>query len=213
MKNSIWVWNLYKKDIKKFNQYLIDHNITEVILYWDCFSKVYDELHKLNKNIGFSVLQGDQCKKSFIQITKEIDSVLNVYPEKSKVHLDLEYPKGADYKFYLNTLNKVIDYYNDNEYFIEIATEVWNLDPRYKKIINKTDELFLMNYSKTWWKTILKGIFWYHKPFNQGIETIKEVSHINLKKEDYNKLNKFSKLFKNYRGIALHHWGSIKDDL
>ena len=210
MKNkALWVWYLNKLQIEKFIQYVKDNNYTKIMLNWESIDKNYPVI-KNELGIDVSILIGDQNKLTAKEIISRLESV-NHLSEIKQIHLDLELPSIKEINSYLNTLYEVVTYFKDKDYKVEIAVETWNLHPTYKSILNKADEWYLMNYSKHWFTTILKGFGWYSKPFYMGVETIPEMNKICLREQEYSILDKVSNLlFKNYKGLAIHHYGSVR---
>lgn len=207
LNKSLWCWNLREEDFDEFVRIIKRDKFTKVIMTYNCLDKYYYRLIKSLPEIEFVHLIGDQCKLTSKEIIDKLEFCHTLHNTKT-VHLDLEYPKGADYRQHITTLKEVITHFKDKGYKVELDVETWNILPSYRKVSKLADEWFLMNYAKTWFMTILKGIFYYGKPFNQGIETIPELDKINLKEKDYNKLIDYSKLLNNYQGVAIHHWWS-----
>jgi hypothetical protein len=197
---SLWVWWLNHNEISKLRDFCDKEYITKIYINHELYEK-----YNYSVNAVFVPLIG--C------IDKDKTAKDIIVPLDAKiVHLDIELAEGETREHFNKKLEKVIDYYKSKGFRVELDVETWNKDPNYIRIIHKADEWALMSYHRSWFRTLLKSIWYINKPYWVGVETDPKFEHVVLqdRENSINKINFLSKLFKNYKGVALHHWGTLK---
>ena len=211
----MWVWYIQSHEAKILKDYCKRYGISQIFVSHQSFLRAHKTLKKLEKD-GIKVIPmiGDTGQKLS---AKDIQLLLKQFFELGEkvVHFDLELGNGK-----IDNLNNQLKnalYYAQYDLGMkaEVDVEWWILNKEYKQIVKDADEWYLMNYCKTIIGTLFKALRWRCKPFHMGVETNPEFEHVRL--IDYNKklpnLHKWSKiLFRNYKGISLHHWATMRDD-
>lgn len=205
----MWVWNIDRKEVDNLVAFAKEENI-DGLLISSYDKKILNKLKDFRVEYLFGIA-GDW------DVDKIVNKANKIRDRFNAIHLDIEFDsEEIDLEDFLVKYKQTLKGIKGK---VNVDVQTWIKDKRYREILKKySNELYLMNYTKSLLVRLWKTIGYTDKSFLVGFETSGDES---LKKISYRKKRNLKlalrltdaifRWFNNYEGNCIHYYYPYKE--